>query len=272
MPFLLQPDVPLGEEVRRSLLEQLGHAHAALGDGGSPRAVHEARKACKRVRATARLLAVALRQAAPREVDHLARDAARSLGEVRDADVARAALADLGHPPLPDPEPGARAGAAAAARAVLSRAVEAVEALDLDGVDPSALGAGVRRAWTRARDRWIDAHDSEDDAVLHEWRKAVKALGYQVELLAELAPELHGAVGAELDALQEELGRHHDRALLAARLGDGPAFDVARLEAAVLVPRLRARGGWLFAADPAAFARWLSLHLSGRATTSPPGS
>lgn len=63
--------------------------------------------------------------------------------------------------------------------------------------------------------------DPTDDR-MHEWRKAVKNLWYQVRLLRDAAPSLLRPLGRRLDDLAEALGDDHDLAVLIQRLEDEP--------------------------------------------------
>ncbi len=84
-----------------------------------------------------------------------------------------------------------------------------------------------RRALRRVRARSTDER-------LHEWRKAVKYLWYQVQLVHDAAPSILGPLGGHLDLLSEALGDDHDVAVLVQHLDMRPddygtPSDVAHL-------------------------------------------
>ncbi|MGH3666464.1 MAG: CHAD domain-containing protein, partial [Egibacteraceae bacterium] len=87
---------PLADQVRRAAVDQLATAVSVLHVGGDPHeAVHEARKATKRVRAALRVVRDALGTAAYRQRNVAVRDTARRLSGARDDAVVRQALAAL---------------------------------------------------------------------------------------------------------------------------------------------------------------------------------
>ena len=80
---------------------------------------------------------------------------------------------------------------------------------------------------------------------MHEWRKSVKTLWYQMRLVEPAAPSAIAPVIATLDRLGEALGDDHDLAVLVGRLAADPhryggalhamrAIEIARAEQAVL--------------------------------------
>ena len=57
---------------------------------------------------------------------------------------------------------------------------------------------------------------------MHEWRKSVKHLWYQLRLLRKASPSMIGPVIVELDRLADALGDDHDLAVLVAALDADP--------------------------------------------------
>ncbi|WP_069802922.1 CHAD domain-containing protein [Thermogemmatispora onikobensis] len=110
------------------------------------------------------------------------------------------------------------------------------KAQPVKGLDPCAPAAHNARlialqrleelyGWSQAAD---DPHDTRRQ---HHLRIAVKRLRYTLELFQEVLPEECQAVLAELEQLQEELGRLHDHDVLIALLkgvltrAEGDAID-----------------------------------------------
>lgn len=224
----------------RALAGALADARRGHADG-----VHDARVACRRLRETLDVVAIAGHGAG--RLDRRLRRIARAMGPVRELDVARAVLDEIAVAQAWPPAVVARVEAACgkrrdrAQRAMISaldriddagvlRALDAIRA-DLDA------GAGVR-AWPRALAHRVRARAGRlvraiDHAgtlyvphALHEIRLAAKKLRYLLELAPSDAAwrpghargrlrRAQGALGAlgDLQLLQREVQR------LAARAG-----------------------------------------------------
>jgi CYTH domain-containing protein/CHAD domain-containing protein len=252
MGFVIDPEQLVRREVRRIASERLDDAVERLCDVGEPEsAIHEARKRCKEVRGLARLVAPALGDQF-RPFDRTVRDAARQLSPLRDAHALLATFDRL----------LAVHGADEQLRAVRERqarlADEASAAVG-DGDDRIAaavarlrearrsagrwrvpdgfatLGDGLSATYGGGRDELRRARRDPTDEHVHEWRKSVKYLWYQMRLLREVAPSVVDPMIAQLDALADALGDDHDLAVLVAQLdaegdeiGDPVAVDHAR--------------------------------------------
>lgn len=243
-------------EARRVLLEQADHALAVLASGPTVKGVHEARKACKRARATVALIEDGIGALAARRVQVAFRDAARAIGPVRDADVARATLKKLG---LPEPEePPDREERGRMAVEGLQHARLLVAALDCSGVDRAVLTRGVARTWAETRATWRTARRDPTGEHVHEWRKSTKRLLYHLQLVQPLDPTWLEPLVKLVDQLQEQQGDHHDLAVLAGLVGDDP---VTLLKLATrsswYEQRTLALAGWLFAGRGEDFGAWL---------------
>lgn len=257
MGFVLDPEVSVRREVRRVAREQLGEAielldrtiepnraarvtpnAAALSAAGT---VHEVRKRCKSVRGLARLVRPAL-DADFRVFDRRVRDAADELSSLRDAHAVLSTLDTLldtqaGHA---DPRAadlrsirGRRAATSAAAtemiaggddrlrrsRDLLNEALEQCEQWRVPrGFE--ALADGLGATYRLGRRGLRVASQDPTDRHLHEWRKSVKYLWYQVRLLHDAAPSVMGPLVQSLDDLGEALGDDHDLAVLVEQLAD----------------------------------------------------
>lgn len=262
MQFRVDLGEPVRNEILRILYEQIHHARSGLLEqGASERAVHEARKACKRSRALVALVGSALPDDDRTRLDRALRDAARSIGPVRDADVMRRTLSSLGGDPNDDaPVPDREARGEEAVRR-LDHARSLLSAQDLTHLGPDTLVEGLVASWRAARRTWDDADVDHHPEAFHEWRKAVKQLFYHVQLMHALDETVMGALAEQLDVLQEALGDHHDLHVLAEQskqLGHGAA-DALRERATVLEERTLALGGWLLSAPSRQLKRWLRL-------------
>jgi len=221
--FRLNPRQPTARAVCRLALEQIDHAvlNARRGDA---RGVHEARKACKRLRALLRVMRPALGEAY-RPQNRRLRNAARALSPARDADVLRATARRLGLGlGLADATRLRRGrGAEAARHAIRLMQVErrAILRWPFDAPSRAGLEAAIVAGYQRARRAGRRAQHRPRAAILHEWRKQAKYHRYQCEAVATLWPPLLRRA-ALLDDLGEILGRHHDAEMLALALQRQP--------------------------------------------------
>jgi CHAD domain len=207
----LLPGEQLGSALQRMALGQLDLALETIGSGGEPpgeRAVHETRKALKRLRALLRLLRSNLGEETYARESRALRDAGRSLAGARDAEVMLRTLDSLieRHPgklkgrggvialrsallaerdqarrrTLSDPGVLARAVAELRACRVRLSGWELPQSSGLQLVEGDLLrlyrqGAKRRRAAARAKEG--------DVLEMHRWRKRVKDLRYVAEML-----------------------------------------------------------------------------------------
>lgn len=245
-------DEAVGAELRRQTMGFLQDAVSALRDGATVPGVHKARKAGKRARAAVELARGGLAEGLLDWLDRDIRDAARHLSEVRDNDVMRARVAELGLS-IPVPPVADRETRAVRAAAGFEAALRVVSSVSFDAIDADAIVRGLRRSWDAARRTYRAAAEDSTPEALHDWRKRTKRLMTQSELASARLPELK-PVAALLDRIQEDLGDHHDLWVLRSVSGD------AELErrADARVPHLLASGRWLFRARGKAVAAWLS--------------
>jgi len=209
--FALLPGERLGAGVQRMALGQVDLAIELLGGDGGPldeHAVHETRKALKRLRALLRLLADELgARAFARENDAL-RDIAARLAGARDSEVMLATLDALiaRHPRKLEGR-----GAVAALRGRLAAERERMERMTLgdealreevlhdlrafrvrvaewrlrDGKGIALVERGLARIYRQGRRRYMRVARGKGDQAraMHEWRKRVKDLRYAAEML-----------------------------------------------------------------------------------------
>ncbi len=269
----LVADEPLQQGLKRMALEQLDLAIAQLacpkGSAPDEKAVHEARKALKRLRSLLRMLEPALgNDTLARETTAL-REVAQRLAGARDSKVILATLDALleRHPrklAVSDVQrlrehlarehelirertigdAGTRALALGALRTCRARvqAWQLPASPELELVEP-----GVRRLYGQGRKRLRRVRRGKGDQMIamHEWRKRVKDLRYVSEMLRrrEHAHALHGAAGKRARrrrAQAQQQARYlRDTARAADDLGEvlGEDHDLA-----VLAQLVRAHG------------------------------
>jgi CHAD domain-containing protein len=228
--FEFRLQVPLGEEIARIVRGQISVARRALTQAETPVAVrvHDARTACKRIRAA---LAVA---GAPRGRSFLRltrefRDLGRSLSGIRDAmvmkltfealrgdyggrisrhcaDVVGRLIARQRSQAVSDRIAVSRTLSTVAARlASAARHLGVVRSLALDVTAPAQAFAASYR---RARGAFLRQGPSPHST--HRWRKRSKVLLHLCALLAPWRPSVFRAWRRELSSLDDLLGQEHD--------------------------------------------------------------
>lgn len=236
-------------DIGRIIRAEIDHARAALDliTHEPVLGVHEARKAIKKARSSARLVDPGDSDAA-QSLNAAGRRAARALEEARDADsleqIARATAMKTSDETLAKAlrreADAIRVEAQAIDRA--QAAAQCREGLDemeaaLGGIrrfdDPDAvLARGVAQTYERCRARLADAQRKPDGHTLHELRKAVKDWRYQVVSCKPVWPAGLKRHKAKAKALTFDLGDHHDLVRLIERLEaqgkDGPGAPALR--------------------------------------------
>jgi CHAD domain-containing protein len=271
--------------VRRIARHEIDEVIAALRGPLGEEAVHEVRKATKRLRALVRLVRDQMGSRRYRRENHAFRDAARALSPARDAEVllatAERLAARLGSKRrlLEPVARAARRGLRRARRgmrpdetrrlvAAMRRARARVESWPIADDGWAAVAPGVRRIYRRSRAAWRDAGRTPTVANLHEWRKRAKDLRYTLDLLEPLWPPVLHALADEADALGDRLGEDHDLALLRRLvcevLDDAPPSRAVLAEIDVARRRLQAeswtRAARLYDARPGRFTRRLATY------------
>jgi CHAD domain-containing protein len=288
--FALKRGEPLPAGLRRIAqgqfdltIELLVPAHGGL----SEEAVHETRKALKRLRALARLLRDELGPEVYARENETLRDAMRRLAGARDAEVMVATLDALcaqhgrelaGYDlrALRDEldadraaavaQTAADAGTAEEVRAALRAARARVAHWKFKHDDFTAVAPGLERIYRQGRRHYRTARAEATSEHLHEWRKYVKYLRHAAEILVPAEPKLLKSVAARADHLGEALGDEHDLAVLAeivAARGTALVGRRSSVELLALIELRRARlrrqalqmGKRLYTQKPAAFVR-----------------
>jgi CHAD domain-containing protein len=242
MPFRIKPDESASRAVRRIAREQLGKIRAGVDQQPQERdeAVHDARKRFKKLRALLKLVRDEISEKTYRKENVCFRDTARPLSEVRDARVLVEALDELGQHFHEAPAGELRQAREAllhrqgeTARRVLDeqrvladvavvarQARKRVKGWAPRAGDWSVLKAGLQRTYRQGRDALTVAHAASTDANLHEWRKRVKDLWHQLEILEPARPDLLEGLVNMAHELADRLGDDHDLVVLAETTSD----------------------------------------------------
>lgn len=254
--FELGASEPLSSGLRRITVEQFDKSLELLeGSDDLDRAVHETRKSIKRLRATLRLVVGEIGTKVYSAENALLRDTSRLLAPIRDGWVMVAAVGGIREEFGAHLAPGALSRleeslverhermrrraldddmlfptVVTTLRAARSRyAAWPVEGLELPGRRAirdrfAAIEPGLRKTYARGRDEMDHAVRHPHEVHFHEWRKRVKYLRHQIEILEPLWPEVMDAHATALDRLGELLGDEHDLAVLIQLLSDVPTL------------------------------------------------
>jgi CHAD domain-containing protein len=275
----LRRGLPLREAILSafSAVVRSARSLAAAADQDPEKAVHEYRKSIRRARSLLALLRPSLGATTTRGITEELKRAFRDTGLLRDRDVLAATLSGLADDPVlfveaaefaarlsegPDrPAPATTLRGAFPILKPLPGALEVTLPRDYSTPD---LERGLTRTYRRTRQALERAVETKADADFHEWRKRVKELRYQVELLASSGSRLLKRREKDLGELARELGSVTDISVLCREIEalaqsqpDGQGAKL--LERGRQLVRQRAdellsRGAEFFAEEPRAFA------------------
>ena len=288
MGFSLEPSAPVQKEIRRVTRERLDTALERLEslDGGSAAdieaAVHDVRKRSKEVRAVARLVRDVIGDEFE-PFNSLVREAAAELSSIRDAHAVLATLDDLRVAQRQERDKSInrvrsaqselaitatsaiRTGDARIGRStdLLRAARQRIRKWDIPE-DSVWLSTGLHATYRGGRRNLARAAKRPTDERMHEWRKSVKRLWYQLRLVEAAAPSMISPLIDQLDDLAEALGDDHDLCVLIERVdadrsafgGKKPAkrtIEIARAQQADLRRRAFRLGSTLYFEPTPAF-------------------
>jgi CHAD domain-containing protein len=277
--------------VRRIFREQTSSALESLSRKKLNDAeVHAARKELKKARATLRLLRAGLSERVYQRENAALRDVARPLSAARDGRVMLETLDEL----VEEYGAPARAVSVDAFRKSLRRDRREVRRAITPATvqrsckslrelcDRSArwrladrgwpvIGSGLKRIYNNGRKAMSVAQSARTTEDFHEWRKQVKYLWHQLQVLDPMWPGLIGELADQTHKLANYLGRDHDLAVLRGKvLEHKDAFpDAAGCETLLaLIDRCRGRlqekafllGLRIYEEKPAAFGSRLGQY------------
>lgn len=266
--YRLLAEETAADGIRRIARGQIDLATGRLdGAGGKDldKAVHEARKAFKRLRALLRLTRGELGDDVYRHENEAFRDAGRRLSGARDASVMGETLEALVARHREELPAGAFGGLRSAldAEADTARGRLIEGSADIRGLVAELGAARIRVAtWTLPEGRGVDvlapgfervykrgrraaraAQDDPSAESLHELRKRAKDLWHAAQVLHPAAPEDMRKLASEAHELSDVIGEDHDLAVLlegaGRRSGKLRPGELELLEA--LVERRRGR-------------------------------
>ena len=247
--------VPVG--IKRITLDQIDRALDRLSakTRNRDRAVHEARVCFKKIRAVLRLVYSELGRDIFKTENKEYRDLGRQLAQTRDTTVVAGTLEELvqdfnkelAHSDIKALRKRLRRSRAeyqshrkqtlSEVAVRLSSARERVETWPIKNDGFSALRPGLRRVYKRGRSGFELASVERTTDNLHEWRKQVKYLWYQVCILNPMWPKPLDILAEELSKLADYLSEDHDLAMLSrSAIEQAPTLgDPAEVEKLILL-------------------------------------
>ena len=224
--------------------ELIQRALARIECAGKNRAedLHQVRVAIKRLRALLRLVRPVISEAFCDRENRRLKDMADRLAFFRDTTVSRQTLATLARSVAanrnegafnlvltqfveqgPDPS-GFRVRRERALRHVaksLAESKRSFENMLVPREDWEALGPGLQKVYGRARNRLLRALTYQTPETFHDWRKQVKYLYYQLQMLGSISHKRLEPMLRWLRKLEDRLGEDHDLAVLERLLSNG---------------------------------------------------
>jgi CHAD domain-containing protein len=254
------------------------------------KAIHEARKSFKKLRAVVRLMRDEFGDELYARENITFRDAGRPLSDARDAKVLVDAFDSLlkhfqkeltAEPfaPLRQLLVNRRALASQVLTedtvqrviAEMLAARERVSGWPLRHEGWDGLKPALRRVYAAGREAFEEAYRHPAFETFHDWRKRAKDLWYATELLGPIWPELMHPLADQIHDLSDYLGDDHDLAVLRQTLQDDPGAAPHREAADALAGLADARrlelqraakllGDRIYADKPRAFMRRLEAY------------
>ncbi|HEY8923332.1 MAG TPA: CHAD domain-containing protein [Polyangia bacterium] len=286
MAFRLSGPDDAGRRLRQGFVGELTRLRRLVTSPAGPSAarrddtVHEVRKSLKRLRAMLRLLRDVLGEAEYRRENLALRDTARPLAEVRDAKVFIGTIEALARRRSPRGTVARqlahlREGLVAHHRALAERVLGTDRALEATATVLAAVGAraerwplpqhrgwsllkpGFERTYRRGRRAWTRARRKGTSEALHEWRKEVKYLLYQLQIVEPAWGASERALARRLDRLADLLGEDHDLAVVRTIVSDPVVDRLISARRTALQRQAFALGGRVYQAPTAARLRSL---------------
>ena len=248
MGFELELDENAAEGIKRIILERVDYVHELMVNPNPTRekAVHEARKSFKRIRAALRLVRDGTGEAWYREQNMFIRDTSRLLAPVRDSAVLVEVLdgltAEYADVVPPETFDSIRAKLVGRSERIISELLDekdvlseaawqmkqfrpVIAAMPVRSKGFDTFAAGLQRVYRQGRQAMRSALEDPDDPVkFHEWRKRVKYLWYHMDILQQAWPLMLSDTANELHLASDFLGDAHDLVELKETILGDPVF------------------------------------------------
>jgi CHAD domain-containing protein len=293
MAYRLKPGRQISHSVRKIGTEQIDRVLARFSaKNGKGTAVHEARKAMKRLRALLHLIKPAMPKGAFAANEARVKAIGRSLSGARDAQAmletvrkveglggaggaapVSAALRAHLQAKCAEAERGLNGSGANQLRKLLKEAKASFAQLSLEQDEFEVVAATLQKDYRKARSAFRRAYRLHEDEAFHEWRKYVQRHWRQLLLVAPSWPKAIRPHIALARNLSEILGEDHDLSVLAGivqahadELGTSDAIEaylsLCRSRKAELRKIAHDLGARLLAEKPGSLARRISAYWS----------
>jgi len=244
-------DRPLKRSVRKiaqRLIDESLDKLAVTAPSERDEAIHDARKALKKVRSLLRLIRPAISKSDYRDENQRFRDAGLPLTQARDLKILIESFDTVVKESFPNGDvPESLQEVRRSASEQLYREHDRLESdAEIESISYQLKEArdDVRK-WARVPDRWrtlsrglkatyrqtLDARDEAEKnqtaETCHEWRKQVRYLRYQLDLLRFLNPDRLKSLSSDVDRVNKLLGSARDLTLLEKHLAEQFALDAA---------------------------------------------
>ena len=258
MSFWLEESETISLGTRRILKEIVEQILHDLTDPEIDRdeGIHDARKNCKRVRAVYRLIRDEIGNSIYRKENIRFRDIARLMAGARDSLVLiqtldklvdtysdqlsihlqkdfRQYLVDEYQSTLTNDFDHYQRISSIQER--MRDACKQISALPIVNEDFSAFQGGLHRTYRIGLRAMSLAHVLPSPENFHEWRKRVKYLWHQVEILGSIQPEILTEQANELHTLSDYLGDDHDLAVLRKVILTYPSYTDVESDVSLIV-------------------------------------
>ena len=292
MPFRFKLHEPIDEGLRRIVSEQIARACQELDCAGQvvPSAIHNTRKAIKRLRALLRLARPALGEKAFSAHNASLQSIAASLSSTRDDDIVSETidkletqfgedgikiLAPLRHSLAEKSGVKPRIGGEQAHEVAQRLTIENEDFAALNvRADLSTLKQGLQKSYAKAVKAYAAAYENPSDESFHDLRKTVQWHWRQMALLSRAWPDYFKVRVDAARELSQILGDEHDLSLLRASVAarddltldqHGPIIRLARARQEELRHEALSRAELLLFEPPKPFAkRMAGLWAAGR--------
>ncbi len=259
--FRLKKKEDTKEGIIRIMLEQINLIvhHAGYIKHHTNKRVHEIRKSFKRLRAVLRLIRDEIGYDSYIEANILFRDLGRSLSLYRDSNVYISTLKKIRY----KISPKELKNYFIILKELKNQKAQLISEFDMDSTieniinqlkdsnqfiqqipiindDFNVFYGGLKRIYRQSKKLLLEAVEQPTDEVIHTWRKRVKYLWYQIQVLENIWPEQLSTWRKILKKISELLGLNHDLTLLhqkIVQLRNSTTIKTKRIESLIL--RLR---------------------------------
>jgi CHAD domain-containing protein len=223
MGYRIEKNEALSAAFGRIAAEEIAVALGELRRRNRAQAMHNARKALKRLRALLRSLRVAFPKKLFRRENRRFAAVGRKIAPLRDVHVQLRTLGKL------DAGPGQASSQIRrhllqreqtytrkipelrrAVRQMLDASRQTVASWPVNQATPPKVAASLKRVYKAGKNAFKIASKNPTPQNLHQWRKQTKTLGYGLELIQCLGPRKIGKWIKNTEQLSESLGDDHD--------------------------------------------------------------